>query len=219
MKEIENPYKIPYQDPWPNQYTRVMLVFPETGTGVLITLKEGYHCERTKISGRLLCVDREFVIIENEIVPDGWSQKPIPLRPAIHHDIHVLSISSISSLTSIPFENSGENNFALILSPPKPERLIRREVRALKSRQSQFASRAPPGTSEEGIIIFEALAKTLPCYWRREGDKSVMIVMDEVSISEPYVPSSCRGGMRLNSSVILERVRKVLAGERSRLGL
>ncbi|PRP76933.1 hypothetical protein PROFUN_06211 [Planoprotostelium fungivorum] len=63
--------------------------------------------------------------------------------------------------------------------------------------------------SKEAQDIFNALSKTLPCRW--DGD--TIIVLDEIYIRNPYGNTNCQG----NNTVMLERVRKVLDGEKKRM--
>ncbi|KAJ1497248.1 protein with role in RNA processing [Coelomomyces lativittatus] len=57
--------------------------------------------------------------------------------------------------------------------------------------------------------VFQALSKTMVCRW----DNATIWVMDCVRVFPPYTIEQCHG----NDPVALERVRKVLQGERQRL--
>ncbi|KAI3795996.1 hypothetical protein L1987_38657 [Smallanthus sonchifolius] len=63
------------------------------------------------------------------------------------------------------------------------------------------------GVTAEAQSIFDALSKTLPVRW----DKTVIMVMNEVRVSSPYLAESVTGG----TPAANERVKKVL--ERRRL--
>ncbi|KAK9050956.1 hypothetical protein SSX86_027581 [Deinandra increscens subsp. villosa] len=65
------------------------------------------------------------------------------------------------------------------------------------------------GVTAEAQNIFDALSKTLPVRW----DKTVIVVMNEVRVSSPYLAESVTGG----TPAANERVRKVLELERRRL--
>uniref|UniRef100_A0A5B6YPB0 AD domain-containing protein n=1 Tax=Davidia involucrata TaxID=16924 RepID=A0A5B6YPB0_DAVIN len=71
------------------------------------------------------------------------------------------------------------------------------------------AERIGVGVTAEGQNIFDALSKTLPVRW----DKTVIVVMNEVRVSSPYLSESVSGG----TPAANERVRKVLEFERKRL--
>ncbi|KAK4373205.1 hypothetical protein RND71_008589 [Anisodus tanguticus] len=71
------------------------------------------------------------------------------------------------------------------------------------------AERFGIGVTAEAQNIFDALSKTLPVRW----DKTVIVVMNEVRVSSPYLPESVVGG----TPAANERVRKVLELERKRL--
>lgn len=68
------------------------------------------------------------------------------------------------------------------------------------------------GVTQEAQDIFDALARTLPCRWR---DRDI-VVMDEVVIAAPY--ASC-AGVAGGDPRAVERVQKVLANEKKKLGL
>ncbi|KAK9276315.1 hypothetical protein L1049_005846 [Liquidambar formosana] len=82
-----------------------------------------------------------------------------------------------------------------------------REESAL--RQRQRLSRIGVGVTSEAQSIFDALSKTLPVRW----DKTVIVVMNEVRVSSPYLPESVSGG----TPAANDRVKKVLEFERKRL--
>ncbi|KAI6685855.1 hypothetical protein NL676_031768 [Syzygium grande] len=83
-----------------------------------------------------------------------------------------------------------------------------REQSALRLAEAE-AERIGVGVTSEAQSIFDALSKTLPVRW----DKSIIVVMDEVRVSSPYVPESVSGG----AAAANERVKKVLEFERKRL--
>lgn len=73
-----------------------------------------------------------------------------------------------------------------------------------------------PNASEEGQQLFMALMRTMACKWVNGGD---ILVLEEVLISPPYTSESCALQSHSGSTSTLERVRKVLGGERAKLGL
>ncbi|KAJ1913003.1 hypothetical protein H4219_005387 [Mycoemilia scoparia] len=76
-------------------------------------------------------------------------------------------------------------------------------------------SRIGVGVSKIAQMIFDALSKTLPCRW----DKTKIIVLDEIVIESPYHQSNCTKLKDTASEYTLERVKKVLQGERDRLSV
>ncbi|XP_010043806.2 protein LSM12 homolog [Eucalyptus grandis] len=83
-----------------------------------------------------------------------------------------------------------------------------REQSALRQAEAG-AERIGVGVTSEAQSIFDALSKTLPVRW----DKSIIVVLNEVRVSSPYVPESVSGG----TSIANERVKKVLELERKKL--
>ncbi|XP_057948963.1 uncharacterized protein LOC131144372 [Malania oleifera] len=83
-----------------------------------------------------------------------------------------------------------------------------REEAALRQAEID-AERIGVGVTSDAQGIFDALSKTLPVRW----DKTVIVVMNEVRVSSPYLPESVTGG----TPAANERVRKVIDFERKRL--
>ncbi|KAL3501227.1 hypothetical protein ACH5RR_035676 [Cinchona calisaya] len=83
-----------------------------------------------------------------------------------------------------------------------------REESAIRQAELE-AERYGVGVTAEAQSIFDALSKTLPVRW----DKTVIVVMNEVRVSSPYLPESVIGG----TPAANERVCKVLEFERKRL--
>lgn len=124
-------------------------------------------------------------------------------------NLRFLRTSHVSQLVSnrppaVPFD--------MQLPPVDLERCKKREEKALQQAERE-ASKIKVGVSRQSQAIFEALSKTLPCVWH---DKDI-VVLDEIVIQEPYIPATCSS--KANHQDTLQRVRLVLAAERSRLGL
>lgn len=83
-----------------------------------------------------------------------------------------------------------------------------REESAIRQAEAD-AERRGVGVTGEAQNIFDALSKTLPVRW----DKTVIVVMNEVRVSSPYLPESVSGG----TPAANDRVKKVLEFERKRL--
>jgi len=118
------------------------------------------------------------------------------LKTTFVKEIHYLGKNEVNQQD---FENLPPINIAKIKS---------NEAKALRLMREE-ASRIGVGVTEEAQEIFNALAKTLPCKWRGEN----ILVFDEVTIKSPYTVDSTTG----NDPTILDRVKKVLDGERKRL--
>ncbi|TPX56889.1 hypothetical protein PhCBS80983_g04214 [Powellomyces hirtus] len=84
------------------------------------------------------------------------------------------------------------------------------------AREAAAVARIGVGVSSEAQTIFDHLAKTLPTRWR----KTSILIMDEIEILPPYTPDECRvAAGRSNAENSLARVKKVLEGVRTRLGM
>ncbi|XP_022725865.1 protein LSM12 homolog isoform X1 [Durio zibethinus] len=83
-----------------------------------------------------------------------------------------------------------------------------REESALRQADAD-SERFGVGVTSEAQILFDALSKTLPVHW----DKTVIVVMNDVRVSSPYLPESVSGG----TPAANERVKKVLEFERKRM--
>ncbi|KAK9935542.1 hypothetical protein M0R45_022642 [Rubus argutus] len=83
-----------------------------------------------------------------------------------------------------------------------------REELAIRQAEAE-CERIGVGVTSQAQNIFDALSKTLPVRW----DKTVIVVMNEVRVSSPYLPESVSGG----TPAANDRVKKVLELERRRL--
>ena len=130
-------------------------MWPVMGSWVEVELSKG-----GKLTGQIFQVDKSVgvAILMEPVVPEDYDSLPVPLRPAVLHTVRILSLSAVKSV-----KETTSKDIKLELpnvKPVKVERLLRREQRSLHKRQSQFCSRAPSGTSQEAMNIFEALSKT-----------------------------------------------------------
>jgi len=95
------------------------------------------------------------------------------------------------------------------LPPININRIRSREDTALRAAHLE-ASRIGVGVSAEAQGIFNALVKTLPCRWSGTS----ILVFEDVKIASPYGASNVTGSDQL----AVNRVKKVLEGERKKLG-
>lgn len=91
---------------------------------------------------------------------------------------------------------------------PRRERRLENALRVARAQADNIGE----NVSALAQDVFDALSRTLPCRWN--GD--VIVVMDEVEVRGPkYVDASGSG----QTTGAVERVQKVLAFERARLGV
>lgn len=135
--------------------------WPRTGTWVDVKCKDRVPGKTATHSGVLFQIDEKvkFIIIMNPVVPENYETLPLPLRPSVHHSVRIIPMDTILNVS--PKKNDPPNQLSIpAVRPVKVERLLRREQRAVKTRQALFGSRAPTGTSSEALSIFTALSKT-----------------------------------------------------------
>ncbi|KAJ3373660.1 hypothetical protein GGF31_000504 [Allomyces arbusculus] len=135
--------------------------------------------------------------------------------------IHTRSIRQVTVLSSPPAEAKGLPALDASVAAPLEQTLlpvtaihweqtVQREAAAVRVMQGKVA-KLGVGVGRDGQEIFDALSKTMECRWH----ETAIVVMDSVLIAAPYTPAACQG----NDERALMRVRKVLEGERRKLGL
>jgi hypothetical protein len=90
--------------------------------------------------------------------------------------------------------------------------LTHREEQALRNQQRN-RMQIGVGVTRQAQEIFDRLRQTMQCDWQ---DTSIL-VMKTVLISKPYRPEDCTQVKELDNPQQLDRVKKVLAGEREKL--
>lgn len=133
-----------------------------------------------------------------------------------HNGVSTLRLLAVAQVAETLSERHPTGPVELELPVVDEERCRRREEKALKLAEQDY-DRVGVGVSKEAQAIFEALSKTLPCKWR----KKTIVVLDEVLVPEPYLPSSCSadGGRVLTNPKALDRVQLIVRDARVRLGL
>ncbi|MDC1215369.1 anticodon-binding domain-containing protein [bacterium] len=124
------------------------------------------------------------------------------------HDVTMVNTAGCTNLRSTP--PSGAVSYAAL--PVVDAKRSKRRLEANVKAAAASAANIGVGVTREAQDIFDALARTLPCQW--EG--TVIKVMDEVTIAPPYAACAGVPGGDLRA---VERVQKVLAHEKSKLGL
>ncbi|KAG6601368.1 Protein LSM12-like A, partial [Cucurbita argyrosperma subsp. sororia] len=126
-------------------------------------------------------------------------------KPGPRRNIRLLKANYIKEFS---FLGHGEDPLDLKNCYLDLNTLRAREELAIRQAEIE-AERIGVGVTSEAQSIFDALSKTLPVRW----DKTVIVVMNEVRVSSPYLPESVSGG----TPAANERVKKVLELERKRL--
>ncbi|KAI9595264.1 anticodon-binding domain-containing protein [Syncephalis fuscata] len=157
------------------------------------------------IQGRIFAYD---VICGSLIIEQTRSTDQLDTKPSYT----ILRVGFIQSVTSLKQQGGTDTSGLPPLAPLPIDRLRAREAKAIRDAH-QTEARRGVGVNKEAQDIFDALSKTLPCRWHQQ----TIVVMDEVLIDAPYTVDNCKANA--SSSASLNRVKKVLEGERKRLGL
>ncbi|KAI8824937.1 anticodon-binding domain-containing protein [Fimicolochytrium jonesii] len=138
-------------------------------------------------------------------------------------DFHMLKFSLIKDIEPVSGDGSDESasnsrikgqkvpNPLPALAPFGPINMDK-----LAAREEAAIARIGFGVTPEAQTIFDHLSKTLPTRWR----KTSIVIMDEIEINSPYNSADCKVVQgKTNAEASLSRVKKVLEGVRTRLGL
>ncbi|KAH8965044.1 hypothetical protein BDL97_04G097600 [Sphagnum fallax] len=147
------------------------------------------------IDGTVLAYDSSSKIV---VLQEGSSGERRNLR--------FLKVNYVKDVTLLG--QSEEEQFELKNPYLDMTSLRNREEAAIRQAEAE-AERFGVGVTQEAQDIFDALSKTLPVRW----ENTAILVMNEVRVSQPYLPDNVIGGPPAAN----ERVRKVLELERKRL--
>ncbi|PKA48846.1 hypothetical protein AXF42_Ash016362 [Apostasia shenzhenica] len=165
----------------------------ELGVGWFFSFKTTFGEE---FEGQIITYDRPTEIV---IIQEGTS------KPEGRRNVRFLKSTYIKEVTSLRRGDDPLDAKGCLIDLAG---LQAREDAALRQAEIE-AERIGIGVTSEAQCIFDALSKTLPVRW----DKTVIVVMDEVRVSSPYLPENVNGG----TPAANERVKKVLELERRRL--
>eukprot|EP01114_Cavostelium_apophysatum_P019033 TRINITY_DN6009_c0_g1_i1.p1 TRINITY_DN6009_c0_g1~~TRINITY_DN6009_c0_g1_i1.p1 ORF type:complete len:182 (-),score=32.18 TRINITY_DN6009_c0_g1_i1:18-563(-) len=149
--------------------------------------------------------------VEGEIFSYDATTSTVVLQQTLVHstlkkNFVILKTNFIKEIEYLGKEKSSDDLQSL---PPVNIARIKSKASTVLRNLREEAARIGVGVTEQAQDIFNALSKTLPCRWKQDS----IIVMDEVTIRPPYASSDCSGDNRAT----LERVKKVLEGERRRI--
>ncbi|XP_031400945.1 uncharacterized protein LOC116210928 isoform X1 [Punica granatum] len=164
----------------------------ESAVGCFLSVKTTLGDE---FEGQVVTYDRPSNIL---VLQEGAKQGP-------RRNIRLLKANYIKEFS---FLGHGDDPLDLKKCYIDLHSLQAREELALRQAEAE-AERIGVGVTSEAQMIFDALSKTLPVRW----DKTVIVVMNEVRVSSPYVSDSVYGG----TPAANDRVKKVLEFERKRL--
>uniref|UniRef100_A0A5B6YMX2 AD domain-containing protein n=1 Tax=Davidia involucrata TaxID=16924 RepID=A0A5B6YMX2_DAVIN len=159
----------------------------EFAVGCILSIKTTLGDE---FEGQVITFDRPSNIL---VIQEGLKSESGPRR-----NIRLLKANYIKEFS---FLGKSEDPLDLKKCYLDLTTLQAREESAIREAEIA-AERIGVGVTAEAQNIFDALSKTLPVRW----DKTVIVVMNEVRVSSPYLPESVSGG----SPAANERVRKVV---------
>ncbi|KAJ0495344.1 putative Anticodon-binding domain, protein Lsm12 [Helianthus annuus] len=166
----------------------------EFAVGCLLSIKTTFGDE---FEGQIITYDRPSNIL---VLQEGLKSNPQSRR-----NIRLLKANYIKEFS---FLGQSEDPLDLKKCYLDLHSLQSKEDAAVRQAEIDV-ERIGVGVTAEAQSIFDALSKTLPVRW----DKTVIVVMNEVRVSSPYLAESVTGG----TPAANERVRKVLELERRRL--
>ncbi|XP_042452246.1 protein LSM12 homolog [Zingiber officinale] len=165
----------------------------ELAVGCVLSLRTTLNDE---IEGQIVAYDRPSNIL---VIQEGSS------KAGARRNVRLLKANYIKDFT---FLKKAEDPLDVDKCFIDLAGLQAREDAALRQAEIE-AERIGVGVTSEAQSIFDALSKTLPVHW----DKTVIVVMNEVRVSSPYLPENVTGG----TPAANDRVKKVLELERKRL--
>jgi len=135
----------------------------------------------------------------------------------VEHQVHSTlkknyRLLKTSFIKEIQYVGKAEKVIDLEPPPVNINKIRQKEAKVLRKEREE-TMRIGVGVSQEAQDVFNALAKTLPCKWKGES----IIIFDEIIIDHPYNVENCRP--LGTTAVALDRVKKVLEGERRKLKL
>ncbi|KAI8873887.1 hypothetical protein GQ42DRAFT_152366 [Ramicandelaber brevisporus] len=156
---------------------------------------------------------------------NGGSRTPVSSAQT-GSTVHLISLAFIQSIEPVTVDRPAVNGVtspvqqtAQSLPHPIPAAvpLDRRTVESRKDRALRTAAQLTQtigiGTSREGQDLFMKLSNTMNCRWHSAS----IIVYDEVIIDPPYTADQCKPYGHGGGADGLERVKRVVEGERTRL--
>ncbi|KAF6255362.1 anticodon-binding domain-containing protein [Scenedesmus sp. NREL 46B-D3] len=133
-------------------------------------------------------------------------------EPGTHGGVVNLRLYKAAQLEVLFAERAKGKQHDLQLSYVDKERARQREDKALQLAEADMA-KVGVGVTKEAQSIFDALSKTMPCTWQGRA----ISVMDVVVVEPPYTTGDVSTSIEHKGA--LERVKKVLQAERTRMGL
>ncbi|BGP45055.1 hypothetical protein JCM10450v2_000872 [Rhodotorula kratochvilovae] len=177
----------------------------------------GPDAPEREIEGALFAVDGAFVVLssapssEDASPPATPNPSGAPAPPQrTYHLLKTSSLLSVTALSSVPDAALPSPSMPLSFAhlPSTPTELSSAVARAQAAR-----ARVGQGVSADAQALFDALARTLPVRWAGQS----IVVLEEVVVEAPYGVANVKGAK--GSAERVERVKKMLEGIRTRLGL
>lgn len=119
------------------------------GTSLRLTLNTGSRDkERPVVTGHLWCYDPSYGCL---VLSQGTG-------------FRIVKLSSIQAVQVLA-EDKQQSSAQVELKAVNPDRIREREQAAVSTEQKRLANLPPPGVSELGRELYEALGKTMPVRW------------------------------------------------------
>lgn len=135
------------------------------GSQIRLSLNTGARDkERPVVEGQLWCYDPGYGSLV--LLTPSTSSK----SPSSSNNYRIVRLSSVTSVTVVQAADQ-ETSVATMNLPLKAidiNRVQEREVEGIKEEMKRIANEPPPGVSELGKSLYEALGKTLPVRWANQ---------------------------------------------------
>lgn len=151
-----------------------------------------------EISGKVYAIDS----VSNTIVLEEAGDKSSKPNYRVIKTSFVKEVSLLDKKAPKPSSRSfGEVEPAI--GPVSLQGVVKKESAAAKAAHKYAITRGQ-GVTKEGQMVFDQIAKTLPCRWHGKS----IIVFDEVRIDPPYTVEATRADDE--KSTALQHVRRIV---------
>jgi hypothetical protein len=136
------------------------------GSEVICTLNAGARDkERPVVQGQLWCYDPGYgcIVLKSPSTSADTDGNFRIIRLGSIANVQVVQLANVVNASDANAATTASNDVQL--KPIDVNRMQEREAEAVREESKRIANEAPPGVSELGKLLYEALSKTLPVRW------------------------------------------------------